>query len=99
MKCVGLFALCAGLLLACENEFAVRLLGDGRQNEEEIPRENAAPTAILSAPNQVMIGETIDLSGEGSSDSDGSIEKCEWLIDSDPLATGCKIAYTFQLAG
>jgi YD repeat-containing protein len=43
---------------------------------------NAGPTAVLSAtPNPATIGQTVALSGAGSTDADGTIAKYEWDLD------------------
>jgi PKD repeat protein len=45
---------------------------------------NYAPTAALTAtPNPVVTGQTVTLSGSGSSDRDGTIAKYEWDLDAN----------------
>jgi PKD repeat protein len=42
---------------------------------------NKRPTAVLQAPSTGQVGETVNFSAAGSSDSDGTIAKYEWDLD------------------
>ncbi len=45
-------------------------------------KNNQAPTAAYTAtPNPVIVGQTVNFNGSGSSDPDGSIAKYEWDLD------------------
>ena len=42
---------------------------------------NSPPTAVLTAPSSAGVGQTVNFSGSGSSDSDGTIVQYEWDLD------------------
>ena len=42
---------------------------------------NSSPTAVLTAPNSAGVGQTVNFSGSGSSDPDGTIIRYEWDLD------------------
>jgi large repetitive protein len=42
---------------------------------------NSPPNAVLSAPSSAGVGQTVNFSGSGSTDSDGAIVKYEWDLD------------------
>ncbi len=62
---------------------------------------NSPPTADADGPYSCSVGDTINLDGSGSSDSDGSITKYEWDLDDDGQydeATGVNPSYNCSTA-
>jgi uncharacterized delta-60 repeat protein len=64
---------------------------------------DAPPTAAFTfAPTAPVVGETVDLDGSGSTDSDGTVASYAWDLDDDGEhddATGAVTTTTFTTAG
>jgi len=60
---------------------------------------NQPPTAVISAPSQGLVGDTLSFDGSGSSDSDGSIATHAWSFGDGGTDTGAKVAHSYGVAG
>ena len=66
----ALFVFSALLLSAC-----------GGGGSAPAPAANVPPRAVISAPNSANERTSAEISGTGSSDSDGSIAAYQWSLD------------------
>ena len=69
--CLGALALSASACSGC---------GTDDPNQDNIPAPNQAPEAAIEAPEQVEVGERVELSAEGSQDADGDALSFTWTL-------------------
>jgi PKD repeat protein len=58
-----------------------------------------APQAVISGPNSGLVGDRLDFSGSGSSDSDGSIVSYIWEFGDGVTASGANVSHPYGAAG
>jgi PKD repeat protein len=75
---------------------------DGGQGSDtatvQVSRLNQAPQAVISGPDKGMAGESLNFSGSGSSDSDGSIVSYVWQFGDGATASGVEVSHTYAAA-
>ena len=73
--------------------------------DDEDVSDNAPPSAQITAPSDpIVIGESVEFSGEDSSDSDGSVVSYDWqfrLVGSPDIAenSGMRVTTSFDVWG
>ena len=65
----------------------------------EVPPPNQAPTANANGPYNAQVGDTINFSGAGSSDPDGTIVAYAWDFGDGNTGTGANPAHAYGIAG
>jgi PKD repeat protein len=64
-----------------------------------IVKANQAPIASPGSSREVFEGKTVDFSGSGSSDPDGTISAYEWTFGDGGSATGASVSHSYTVAG
>lgn len=76
--------------------------GEGDGGPSDGNGENSPPTTDAGGPYSGNVGESIELDGTGSSDSDGSISSYDWDLDNDGSyddATGSTPTHSWSSSG
>ena len=73
--------------------------GTTTANITAVPPPNQAPTADPNGPYSAQVGDTINFSGAGSSDPDGSIVAYDWDFGDGNTGTGANPTHAYGAAG
>jgi PKD repeat protein len=65
----------------------------------DAPPPNQAPTANANGPYNAQVGDTINFSGAGSSDPDGTIVAYDWDFGDGSTGTGANPTHAYGAAG
>jgi hypothetical protein len=80
-----------------ENYFWTSTPTPGKENV--ITRKNQAPSAAISAPDEVEFGETINFDGSDSTDPDGDDLTFSWNFGDGSEAAGTNASHIYSSAG
>jgi PKD repeat protein len=87
-------------------DYALRLTvtdKDGGQGSDtamvRVTPVNQPPRAVVSAPSQGLVGETLNLSGSASSDGDGHIASYAWDFGDGMMGSGVNVTHSYSAAG
>jgi PKD repeat protein len=72
---------------------------EGTTTATIIVKANQAPIASPGSSREVFEGKTVDFSGSGSSDPDGTISAYEWTFGDGGSATGASVSHSYTVAG
>ncbi len=61
--------------------------------------ENEPPVADAGSDQTVLVGETVNFDGSGSSDPDGTIDSYDWDFDDTNLGTGVAPIHSYSTVG
>jgi PKD repeat protein len=65
----------------------------------QVREGNQPPAAVISGPTSGLVGETLSLSGAGSTDSDGRIVRYAWDLGDGTSGGGVNVTHVYGEAG